>query len=68
MNRPKLTDEKRDELIARRRKEFSAANPGWPDFSHHRCSCGHDTVSDYGEDYPTATITGCRNCHRSWCD
>lgn len=65
----KLTPERREELIARRRKEFRVAHPDWPDFSHHQCwECGNDTVADYGDDYPTATITGCRNCHRSWCD
>ena len=59
----------REQLIERRRAEYAAANPGWPDFAFDRCpSCGNDTVAEYGERYPVAQITGCNKCHRSWCD
>lgn len=60
-----LTFEQRRELIVRRHLEFTGAC----DFAFDRClQCGNDTVAEYGEKYPTAYITGCNKCYRSWCD
>ena len=59
-----MTQEERQVLIDRRNKEFTSV-----DFAFPRCgSCGNDTVAEYGEQYPTAWITGCNKCGRSWCD
>ncbi len=63
-----MTAEERIVLINRRRTEFPVAHPGMPDFAYDHCSCGCDLVERYGDKYPTAAITGCPNCGRSWCD
>lgn len=56
----------RAELMEARNREY---NDPTPDFAFAMCpSCGNDTVAEYGERYPTAVITGCNKCHRSWCD
>jgi hypothetical protein len=54
----------RDRLIDLRAKEKGRGDIAWP-----TCfSCHYDVVAHYGEDYPTAHISGCPNCHRSFCD
>lgn len=66
-----MAPEKRKELVARRKVEFAAKYPGDPDFAPHTgyCwSCGADLVELEGDNWPTAFVTGCWKCHRSYCD
>lgn len=66
-----MTPEQRAELIERRKTEFPAKYPGCCDFAPETgsCECGADLVAIWGRTcYPTAWITGCPSCHRSYCD
>jgi hypothetical protein len=61
----------RKTLIERRKTEYKEKHPGAPDFSFdsgYCCHCRADLVEQHGENYPTAFVTGCRKCHRSYCD
>lgn len=64
---------KREELIKKRKEVYgpNGAKKDVIDFapSDGKCwSCGIDLVEFYGDDYPTVYISGCRKCHRSYCD
>ncbi len=73
-----LLAKKRAELLARRRTEFPRDRMDfapWNGFCIHwnihkdgAPRCGFDLVAHYGEDYPTADITGCPECNSSYCD
>lgn len=66
-----MTATEHSTLMKRRKTEFPEKWPKAPDFcpSNGRCYvCGHDFVDECGERFPTAFITGCPKCHRSYCD
>lgn len=70
---------RRATLLAKRHKQFSKG--GFPDFAPREgfCvdrnihlpgepRCNYDLVAHYGDEYPTAMITGCPHCGSSYCD
>ena len=66
-----LDPQTRQDLVNQRLAKFSEINPNTPDFSpsNGRCyCCGHDLVEEYQAGYICLIITGCSECHRSYCD
>ena len=66
-----LAPDERAALIERREMEFPQRWPNHPDFcpADGICwSCKADLVERYKLYYPTAFITGCSACFRSYCD
>jgi hypothetical protein len=73
---------KRQELLLARRTQFGLAHGmSEPDFAPWKGFCTHrnihkpgeprclfDLVAHYGDQYPTAFITGCPECGSSYCD
>ena len=64
-----MAREDRAQLIERRRTEYPAKHgKHTPDFAPGNGYCYHCHADLVTEDWPTEFFTGCRKCHRSYCD